>query len=284
MKIFRPFHPIQIIALSFLGLAGCQQVVTSDLPVSGPIVVPTKIEVAEIVPTATPIPTQTAVVVVPTITSVSEATPTATATETRMPDPTPTSEPSPTAESDTTQATATLPGTELFGFSAGEPSWYTVDDDVMGGVSSSDVAIIESDQLYFSGTMSLDNNGGFSSVRSNWQLTDLSGNDGVLLRVSGDGKVYRLRIRTDAAGRGISYNALFKTEADTWTTVFIPFAEMVPTYRGFIMDVGPLDPATIGSFGFMLSDKQPGEFELLVDWMRAVSSADIKVLDQTQDG
>ena len=284
MKILRPFHPFVLIALSFLGLAGCQQVDTSDIPVSGPIVVPTKIEVAEISPTATPIPTQAAVVVVPT--SVIEAEPTIVSepTETAMPDPTPEPEATPTSESETTQATAQLPGTELFSFAADEPSWYTVDDDVMGGVSSSDVAIIESNQLYFSGTMSLDNNGGFSSVRSNWQLTDLSGNDGVLLRVLGDGKVYRLRIRTDAAGRGISYNALFQTEADKWTTVFIPFAEMVPTYRGFIMDVGPLDPATIGSFGFMLSDKQPGEFELVVDWVRAVSSADIKVLDRTQDG
>jgi hypothetical protein len=37
------------------------------------------------------------------------------------------------------------------------------------------------------------------------------------------------------------------------------------------MNVEPLDPASIGSFGFMLSDKQPGEFDLQVDWIRAVT-------------
>ena len=169
-----------------------------------------------------------------------------------------------------------LPGAEIFGFEGNEPGWYTVDDNVMGGVSSSTVEILEPGVLVFTGRMSLENNGGFSSVRSEWSPTNLSRADGVLLRVAGDGKLYRLRIRSTQTGRDISYNASFETVPDTWKVIYIPFDLMMPTFRGFLMDVGTLDPATIASFGFMLSDKQPGEFGLRVDWIRAVSEEELR--------
>ena len=171
----------------------------------------------------------------------------------------------------TTEESATLPGIEIFNFSTGDPGWYTVDDRVMGGVSRSAVEVIESDVLRFSGTMSLGSNGGFSSARSDWDRIDLDGYDGVLLRVLGDGNAYRLRIRTSETGNEVSYNGIFETRGDDWQIFYIPFDGMTPTYRGYLVDFGPLNPATIGSFGFMLSDKQPGEFELQVDWIRAVS-------------
>jgi len=170
------------------------------------------------------------------------------------------------------------PGIELFNFAGGELSWYTVDDNVMGGVSRSSVSLVEPGLLSFSGNMSLDNNGGFSSVRSDWAATNLTNFDGVLLRVLGDGKTYRLRIRAEETGSGISYNAIFKTTADNWELFYLPFADMVPTYRGFVMDVGQLDTTAIRSFGFMLTDKQPGEFELQVDWIRAVSEEDLQTI------
>jgi monofunctional biosynthetic peptidoglycan transglycosylase len=173
-----------------------------------------------------------------------------------------------------------LPGRELFSFAAGEPAWYTVDDVVMGGVSSSSVEIIEPKILFFSGSISLENNGGFSSVRSDWNIVDLSGYDGVLLRVLGDGKVYRLRIRTEEMGGDIAYNGAFETKPDQWIQVYVPFAKMVPTYRGILMDVGQLDVTSIGSFGFILSDKQPGDFELQVDWIRAVSEDELQAFSQ----
>lgn len=169
------------------------------------------------------------------------------------------------------QSPQVLSGTDLFSFGAGEPQWYTVNDTVMGGVSNSNVSVTETGDLAFSGIMSLENNGGFASVRSDWQTFDLSDSDGILFRVFGDGKSYRLRIRTATTDRRVSYNALFDTVPNEWQLVYIPFKEMVPTSFGYVVDVGPLDNANIGSFGYMLSDKQPGEFELIVDWMRAIS-------------
>jgi monofunctional biosynthetic peptidoglycan transglycosylase len=169
----------------------------------------------------------------------------------------------------------TLPGQLLFDFDEDSQAWNTVDDRVMGGVSNSSGAILDEGTLLFSGTMSLESNGGFSSLRSSWEPVDLSGADGLLIRVLGDGRIYRMRVRSTETGRDVSYNSFFETEAGEWTTVYISFNTMVPTIMGFQTNSGQLDPATISSFGLMLSDKQPGEFALQVDWIRAVSEDDL---------
>lgn len=169
----------------------------------------------------------------------------------------------------------TLPGILLFDFEESSENWFNVDDDVMGGVSSSSSEILDSGVLLFSGTMSLDNNGGFSSIRSPWNPIDLTGKDGVLIRVFGDGQLYRLRIRTTETGNQVAYNSFFETSQDEWTTIYIPFNTMVPSRFGFRVQTGELNPGAISSFGFMLSDKQEGEFSLQVDWIRTVTESEI---------
>ena len=161
----------------------------------------------------------------------------------------------------------------LFSFDGEGPPWFTVNDDVMGGVSQS-VVTIDSDvqRLIFSGTLSLENNGGFASTRSQWTEYDLGDYDGIKLRVRGDGKIAQLRIRAQEPEADIAYMATFPTVANEWQDVTIAFADMVPTYRGFVVSqAGPLNPALIRSFGLMLSDKQQGEFLLEVDSIHAVT-------------
>jgi hypothetical protein len=54
---------------------------------------------------------------------------------------------------------------------------------------------------------------------------------------------------------------------------------MIPTYRGVIVNgVEALDPASIRSFGLMLSERQQGEFWLEVDTIVAVD-ASISILE-----
>jgi hypothetical protein len=168
-----------------------------------------------------------------------------------------------------------LPGSLLFDFGPDSEAWFSVDDNVMGGISSGLGRIQEDGTLLFSGTMSLENNGGFSSIRSPYNPIDLSDSDGLLIRVLGDGKIYRMRIWSTATGGDIAYNSFFETQDGQWVTVYIPFETMVATFRGFQTGSGPLDPGTISSVGFMLSDKQPGEFALEVDWIRTVAEDEV---------
>jgi len=67
-------------------------------------------------------------------------------------------------------------------------AWQIVNDDVMGGVSTSRFQILTTGGAVFSGVVSLENNGGFASVRSQPVRADLTGCDSFLLRVRGDGR------------------------------------------------------------------------------------------------
>lgn len=80
--------------------------------------------------------------------------------------------------------------------------WQIVNDRVMGGISRSSFQLHEDGYALFSGTVSLENNGGFASVRTRAQTPmDLSEFDGLSVHVLGDGKTYSLRLRTVKNGK-----------------------------------------------------------------------------------
>jgi monofunctional biosynthetic peptidoglycan transglycosylase len=75
--------------------------------------------------------------------------------------------------------------------------WISVNDGVMGGVSQGQMRFTDQGTALFSGALSLENNGGFASVRTYPQQYDLEGYAGLAIRIKGDGRRYKLRIRTD---------------------------------------------------------------------------------------
>jgi hypothetical protein len=148
--------------------------------------------------------------------------------------------------------------------------WRAINDGVMGGLSQSGMSVTESGIGVFAGHVSLENNGGFASVRTSLGDTDLSAFSGLALRVKGDGRRYRLRLRTDNRFDGVAYQATFETSREGWQVVELPFDAFLPTYRGrTLRDVPPLNTAAIYQLGFMIADKQEGRFRLEIDWVRA---------------
>lgn len=176
------------------------------------------------------------------------------------------------------QALATLPTTStrsavtLFDFSATktEPTWIAVNDSVMGGVSRGGPKLING-SLHFRGVLSLENNGGFSSIRSGGPARDLSAFEAITLRVKGDGRTYRLQLGTNAEFRRsrISYQAEFATQNGQWTEVTVPLSALIPQFRGQKLPGPPLDRSRIEEIGLSLSDGKPGDFALEVDWIKA---------------
>lgn len=160
---------------------------------------------------------------------------------------------------------------ELTGFSPGETvRWRPINDGVMGGLSGSGLSLSPRGTGLFEGEVSLENNGGFASVRASVGRRDLSSLHGIAIRARGDGKRYRLRLHDRAAFDGIAYQAEFKTEAGQWLEIELPFAAFRPTFRGRIpRDAGPLDTSRIEQIGLMIADRQAGPFRLEVDWIRA---------------
>ena len=139
-------------------------------------------------------------------------------------------------------------------------AWRSINDGVMGGLSSG--GMIQRDEgLRFTGELSLENNGGFSSVRRLVEQ-DLSGATSVRLEVRGDGREYQFRIRQDSQFDGVAWRAMFPTENE-WQTVEIALDEFVPVFRGrTVAKAGPVVASRIEQIGFLLADKNDGRFKL----------------------
>jgi len=141
------------------------------------------------------------------------------------------------------------------------PNWYIVNDSVMGGLSTSQI-YEKNNNLIFAGTVSLENNGGFASVRTIIN-TESEPSKQIALRVKGDGKSYQLRLRTSKYMDGPSYTASFDTQKDQWQVFTFAPNDFILTFRGRKLEQQPIiNFQEISQLGFMIAKKQQGEFKL----------------------
>jgi monofunctional biosynthetic peptidoglycan transglycosylase len=147
--------------------------------------------------------------------------------------------------------------------------WQAVNDGVMGGVSEGRFKMTADKTLEFFGRLSLENNGGFASVRTKPTDLEINAGDTIVVRVKGDGREYVLNLYTKSRRMAFSYRAPLPTMKDEWTELSVPLEEFIPTAFGNrVQGMGPVEPDQINSLGFMLSDKKPGPFKLEVDWVK----------------
>ena len=138
--------------------------------------------------------------------------------------------------------------------------WLSVNDGVMGGRSAGGMRQV-AQSLKFSGDLSLDNNGGFSSVRR-LVNEDLSQVTRVRLQVRGDGREYQFRIRQSNRFDGVAWRAVFSTN-EQWQEVELMLDKFIPVWRGrTVNEAGPVVASDIQQIGFLLADKKAGNFEL----------------------
>jgi NADH dehydrogenase [ubiquinone] 1 alpha subcomplex assembly factor 1 len=150
---------------------------------------------------------------------------------------------------------------EVDGFSA-------IDDAVMGGVSSSRLVQAAPGIAAFEGRVSLDNNGGFASVRSRPRDWGMAGATTLVLRLRGDGKRYRINLRTPNTPSAFRFEAPLDLPAGEWREVEVPVSALrAKAFGRAVPLVGPPDPARVRQVGFMISDAQAGPFRLEIDWI-----------------
>ena len=145
--------------------------------------------------------------------------------------------------------------------------WRIINDGVMGGLSNSQIIISSEGYGLFKGSVSLDNNGGFASTRGILSTPIQQKATTIKIRVKGDGKKYSFRIQSTSNYR-VSYKLDFSTNANSWEEIELPLKDFIPTWRGRILSgVPPIVATDIDQIGFLISDKQEGAFELLIDWI-----------------
>jgi len=141
-------------------------------------------------------------------------------------------------------------------------SWRPVNDSVMGGRSTSRIWSTQDGSALFAGNLSLENNGGFASVRSASIEGRLISAKQIVLRVRGDGNTYKLRLRSNAGGAA-SYQAPFQTVAGEWSEHSFAASDFTPVWRGQqLSNVPALELVDVTDLGIMISDKQDGSFRL----------------------
>jgi monofunctional biosynthetic peptidoglycan transglycosylase len=148
--------------------------------------------------------------------------------------------------------------------------WVAINDDVMGGISQGRIELSAAATALFCGQLSLENNGGFASIRRRSNNYNLNGCNGVILKVKGDSRTYQFRVKTDDQYDGIAYRSLFATDARQWQIITLPFDSFSASFRGRpVPDAPVLRPEQIRQIGFLLADKQPGLFRLEIAWIKS---------------
>ena len=147
--------------------------------------------------------------------------------------------------------------------------WQTINDGVMGGVSEGKVKATEKKTLEFYGTLSLENNGGFASVRSKAKKLGLEKGDTLVVRVRGDGREYSMNLHVPRPLVAFSYRASVQTKKDEWIEIKLPLDKFEATSFGrLVKDAGPVDPQEVNGLGFLLGDKKAGPFKVEVEWIK----------------
>jgi hypothetical protein len=142
-------------------------------------------------------------------------------------------------------------------------NWKIVDDNVMGGFSSSDFFIDTMGNGVFKGTVSTENNGGFCSVRHFFKPISLQGKKVFSIKVKGDNKKYQFRVKSKISDY-YSYVYEFSTTAE-WQTIEIPIAEMYASFRGRTLNLPNYDGSNLEEIAFLIGNKTDENFQLMID-------------------
>lgn len=142
-------------------------------------------------------------------------------------------------------------------------SWKIVDDGVMGGLSQGHFVLSEAGHGVFYGDVSLENNGGFSSVRLDMKKMEIVGFQKFVLRIKGDGKTYQLRVKSGSWDY-YSYIHNFETNGE-WQTIEVPFGAMKASFRGRLLNKDPFPGEQLVELGFLVGNKKVEAFRLEID-------------------
>ncbi len=141
--------------------------------------------------------------------------------------------------------------------------WKVVNDGVMGGLSKGDFHLNEAGNGVFTGKISLDNNGGFSSVQYAFDQINIKEYATFKLHIKGDGKSYQFRAKRSISDKH-SYIATFKTTGE-WQLITIETKDMTPQYRGEQLPMTNYAGDELEQVTFLFGNKKEESFTLEID-------------------
>ncbi|MCG8579631.1 MAG: CIA30 family protein [Bacteroidales bacterium] len=144
-------------------------------------------------------------------------------------------------------------------------AWTIVNDGVMGGLSQGNISITEDGHGVFSGYISLENNGGFSSLRKRFAPVNVTPYQKIIIKVKGDGKRYQLRVKTDTYDAH-SYITYFNTSGQ-WEKIELDLAAFYPSFRGRKLAMANYPKIRMEELAFLIANKKQESFQLQIDYI-----------------
>jgi len=145
-------------------------------------------------------------------------------------------------------------------------NWSIVNDGVMGGLSRGQIAY-DDGFMRFSGKLSLENNGGFSWMKSSSMELDLADYTMVRLKVRGEGRDYDFTLETETGYSALYFKHTFETQKKEWTIIELPLADFQQKYFGRMTGRSLDKKNLIRRIGFLMNDKNSGAFQIEVDFI-----------------
>ncbi len=158
-----------------------------------------------------------------------------------------------------------------FGEQKDGQDWMIVNDGVMGGLSDSK-AELRNNSLFFEGHISLENNGGFASLRKSGERLDISTFQKVNIRFKSKGRTFALRLTSSDSYWKPFFKQEFESTSDDWEILEFNLADFKEyTING---ETGnkliPETETKTFRLGIILFDKKEGPFEIEIDYIEFI--------------
>ncbi len=148
-------------------------------------------------------------------------------------------------------------------------TWGIINDGVMGGRSEG-AAYLTNSSVVFTGTISLENNGGFSSLRAPYSRMDLSNYSEVEIRYKSSGVKKAFSIENDRRWWKPTYKVLLDSTGDEWKTMTVQLTDFeeyeIGRNTGNQLSEDQLDEMI--RIGFITTEKKAGSFSLEIDYIQ----------------
>lgn len=155
-----------------------------------------------------------------------------------------------------------------FGDTKDGDRWEIINDDVMGGLSEGQTFML-GDCVVFNGTVSLLNNGGFSSYKGPFKKIDLSKNTKIIVKYRSKGYAMAMTLEMDKRWFLPYYKRNLPVTDWKWVKEEILFSEFVKYSVGRKKEGTPTkeELEKILRLGFVTNEKKAGDFKIEIDYI-----------------
>lgn len=156
-----------------------------------------------------------------------------------------------------------------FGNQTGGQYWSVTNDGVMGGLSRGNAWLSDS-SVIFKGEVSLDNNGGFSSLRSSYNNLDLSGFNSAEVRLRASGLDFSITFAKSRRFYIPNFKHVIKLKSTEWEVVTFDLDQLKEYRIGNATGntITPTDLKNLVGISFINEGKKEGPFVLEVDYIK----------------